>query len=278
MNHYPSKILLIGEYAVLAGSPFLAIPYDGYESVWTTSDQVDPYLPSILAYLKNENFEFLNLTKLIEDVSNGVSLTSTIPIGYGVGSSGSVTAAIYDRYANDAVEDLSTLKSRMAAIESFFHGQSSGLDPLVSYLKKPIGSVEGEITILPEIKLNKNWFLINTGIARSTEKLIAIYNDKLKSSDFEKSIHKLIDINNTLFNHVYKNNECGLVDSMRAISELQLAQFGEMIPEHIAEIWKMGLISNSYYLKLCGAGGGGFFLGYDVDGSIASSNHNLVWL
>jgi mevalonate kinase len=38
-----------------------------------------------------------------------------------------------------------------------------------------------------------------------------------------------------------------------------------MIPKNFQTIWRDGLISEEYYLKLCGAGGGGFLLGMASD-------------
>jgi mevalonate kinase len=35
-----------------------------------------------------------------------------------------------------------------------------------------------------------------------------------------------------------------------------------MIPAIFNRLWKKGLDSGEYYLKLCGAGGGGFILGF----------------
>ena len=35
-----------------------------------------------------------------------------------------------------------------------------------------------------------------------------------------------------------------------------------MIPERHKDIWLEGINSNSYFLKLCGSGGGGYFLGF----------------
>ena len=71
---------------------------------------------------------------------------SSIPQGYGVGSSGALVAAVYDKYAfgkitvleNLTKEKLLHLKAVFSLMESFFHGKSSGLDPLNSYLSLPI--------------------------------------------------------------------------------------------------------------------------------------------
>jgi mevalonate kinase len=35
-----------------------------------------------------------------------------------------------------------------------------------------------------------------------------------------------------------------------------------MIPRLFKKLWKKGLDTGDYYLKLCGAGGGGFILGF----------------
>ncbi len=38
-----------------------------------------------------------------------------------------------------------------------------------------------------------------------------------------------------------------------------------MIPKQFHELWKKGLETNDYYLKLCGSGGGGYILGFTED-------------
>ena len=71
---------------------------------------------------------------------------SSIPQGYGIGSSGALVASIYDQYAEDKItilenltrDKLLNLKAIFSLMESFFHGKSSGLDPLNSYLSLPI--------------------------------------------------------------------------------------------------------------------------------------------
>ena len=38
-----------------------------------------------------------------------------------------------------------------------------------------------------------------------------------------------------------------------------------MIPQSVVNIWREGLDSNIYSLKLCGSGGGGYILGFTKD-------------
>ena len=38
-----------------------------------------------------------------------------------------------------------------------------------------------------------------------------------------------------------------------------------MIPSEFHDLWRKGIETNTYYLKLCGSGGGGFMLGFTKD-------------
>ena len=38
-----------------------------------------------------------------------------------------------------------------------------------------------------------------------------------------------------------------------------------MIPDNFKELWKKGIESEDYFLKLCGSGGGGYILGFAKD-------------
>ena len=44
-----------------------------------------------------------------------------------------------------------------------------------------------------------------------------------------------------------------------------LNNFKPMIPAKFHDLWKTGLETNDYYLKLCGSGGGGYMLGFTED-------------
>ena len=48
----------------------------------------------------------------------------------------------------------------------------------------------------------------------------------------------------------------------QGISEVQYELFNRMIHPSINKIWNDGLKSGDYYIKILGAGGGGYYLGY----------------
>ena len=59
------------------------------------------------------------------------------------------------------------------------------------------------------------------------------------------------------------NND--LLEIIKEISHLQFKHLEKLIPVEFQNIWKHGLVSNDFHLKLCGAGGGGFILGITKD-------------
>jgi mevalonate kinase len=52
---------------------------------------------------------------------------------------------------------------------------------------------------------------------------------------------------------------------VKLLSKVVLDNFKPMIPKAFHKIWKNGIESNAYYLKLCGSGGGGYILGFTED-------------
>ena len=116
-----SKILLFGEYGIIQDSKGLSIPYNFYngalkkdenpsESAIKSNESLKRFVV-YLEQLQTEQPELVtfNLEVLKQDVNNGMDFDSSIPQGYGVGSSGALVAAIYDKYANDKITVLETL-------------------------------------------------------------------------------------------------------------------------------------------------------------------------
>jgi mevalonate kinase len=68
---------------------------------------------------------------------------------------------------------------------------------------------------------------------------------------------------------------------VRLLSDFQLEHFRKMIPHHMLDVWIEGLVSNAYYLKLNGSGGG-FMLGLTHESSMKSLEERwgeaLVWV
>ena len=203
---------------------------------------------------------------------------SSIPQGYGVGSSGALVAAIYDKYVDDKItvlesltrEKLLKLKAIFSLMESFFHGKSSGLDPLNSYLSLPIlikSKDNVEATGIPSQKEGKGAvFLLNSEIIGKTAPMINIFMNKMKNEGFRKMLDEdFAKYTDACIDDFLHGNVKSLFGNVKSLSKVVLSNFKPMIPQAFHTIWQQGIDSNAYYLKLCGSGGGGYILGFTED-------------
>ncbi|SFB03159.1 mevalonate kinase [Flavobacterium swingsii] len=286
-----SKILLFGEYGIIRDSKGLSIPYnfyngalksDGNSSVEAVkSNENLKRLASHLATLQEEQPELVtfNLDGLNSDIQNGMYFDSSIPQGYGVGSSGALVAAIYDKYANNKItvlenltrEKLLMLKNIFSQMENFFHGKSSGLDPLNSYLSIPIliNSKDNiEATGIPTQSLDGKGavFLLDSGIVGETAPMVNIFMESLKEEGFRKMLKsQFIKHTDACVENFLGGDIKSLFANTKKLSKVVLNNFKPMIPEQFHGLWQRGIDSNDYYLKLCGSGGGGYILGFTQD-------------
>lgn len=252
-----SKLLIAGEYLVLDGASALAVPLTIYSGTWEYGDNINNDLLKISQYFTTLSIDF-NKTQFKADINNGIYFKSSIPMGYGVGSSGALVAAMYKKYGNYEKSHHYIYKT-LGKIESFFHGKSSGIDPIVSYYGNAINFKNGEIIQLESLQL-KNLYLYDTGMTRNTEKLVSIFREKLKDISYRNSLTDLKLINDQLVDSLI-NKSNNIASLWEAISDLQLTLFDFAIPSEVRKEWIKRKAKGQYF-KLCGAGGGGFFLVY----------------
>jgi mevalonate kinase len=286
-----SKILLFGEYGIIKDSKGLSIPYNFYNGALkldgNSSEEAINSNKSLLELAKhlqrlqegNRSAAVFNIEELQADIANGMYFDSSIPQGYGVGSSGALVASIYDKYAQNKItvlenltrEKLLQLKEIFSQMESFFHGKSSGLDPLNSYLSLPIliNSKDNiEPTGLPsqEKKGKGAVFLLDSGIVGETAPMVNIFMENMKQEGFRNMIKtQFVKHTDACVEDFLKGNMSSLFGNVKQLSKVVLHNFKPMIPEQFHKLWKQGIETNDYYLKLCGSGGGGYILGFTED-------------
>jgi mevalonate kinase len=293
---YYSKILLFGEYSVIYNSMGLSIPYSHFRGEFDFIGN-DKYTDLNFAHESNrllrnfadhvrkmiQNNELavpFNYHSFVKDLEKGLFFESTIPQGFGLGSSGALVAALYDRYVEDRVKNIKKitrqnifkLKETFASLESFFHGTSSGLDPLNSYLKVPLlinNKEDIKIIDLPEDKNLKDGaiFLIDSGFPRKTGPLVNYFLNRANDEpSFLQSIHEqFIPTTNACINNLLSGEMDTFYNNLYKLSQYQFQFLQRMIPGDFLPVWEDGLSRNEYNLKLCGSGGGGFILGFTKD-------------
>ena len=286
-----SKILLFGEYGIIKDSKGLAIPYNFYNGALKIDDNLSEIaqksnqsLKAFATYLTQLSFNEpelvqFDLDSLNQDVAAGMYFDSSIPQGYGVGSSGALVAAVYDKYAKDKItvlenlnrEKLLKLKKIFGRMESFFHGTSSGLDPLNSYLSLPIlinSKDHIEPTGIPSQKEEGKGavFLIDSEMVGETAPLVNIFMENLKNEGFRNMLKTQFNKYTELCVESFlKGDFKSVYTNTKQLSKIALNHFKPMIPEKFHNVWQQGIDTNDYYLKLCGSGGGGYILGFAPD-------------
>ncbi len=285
-----AKIILFGEYGIIFDSMALTIPFTHFHGELIFSD---PYkytdldlanesnrmlreYASYLRKLSRKNECVMDIDSFEKDIEKGLYFESSIPHSYGLGSSGALVAAVYDAYAKEKINgsrslnssEMLKLKSIFATQESFFHGRSSGIDPLNAYIKFalliknknkitsvtiPRNRVEGDGAI----------FLVNTGGPGKTEPLVHLFLEKCKLEKYNKVIvNDFIPLTNNCITSLINGEINSFFDYLHQLSDIQLNYMNPMIPYHFQDHWKNGLDTGDYTLKLCGSGGGGYLLGF----------------
>lgn len=292
MEKYNSKILLFGEYSLLYDSMALTMPYENYSGTWSVAkDKQHPLVQYSndclmkLAYFLADHIDYnfeIKSQEFLKDLENGLYYESNIPQGYGLGSSGSVVAAVFSRYVkvrnnlNDVLNNLSAdkmdkLRNSLGKVESFFHGSSSGIDPLSILLNKPLlykSKDDIQLTSLPTYNENgKNIiFLLNTLQERNTNELVGKFKSLCEKPAYKKKLDEvLIPETNACINRFLENNSEAFYQHVNNLIEFQLDNMNFLIPENFQDLVNKGIQNGDYFLKICGAGGGGFILGFTKD-------------
>ncbi|MEM9931657.1 MAG: hypothetical protein AAF840_17760 [Bacteroidota bacterium] len=262
-RNYPAKVLVFGEHTVLRGGQGLAVPYPSRSLRWV-KDRPDERLLKCCDYLKVVVPKKLLDSGSLEDwLLEDWRLAGDIPTGYGLGSSGAVCAAIWDKFATPAGQALQgeVLRNTLARMEQYFHGQSSGTDPLISYLNAPVllgGGKSPQVITLPT-KWNEGFFLVDTGKERQASHLIQQFTARY---DTDPGFASTVDTGwtasaNAAIKALLAGNRLQLHRCVAEVSAFQVSELPGFIPPGFHQYFGQA----GFSLKLCGAGGGGMMLG-----------------
>jgi mevalonate kinase len=299
---YPSKIMLVGEYGVVVGGTALTIPFHKFDATVRSIKNTPPgkeleaeqslhYLRLLFQFIQNlpeESFHAHPDLGKFEENLQSYWLDMNIPIGYGLGSSGAVSAAIYDLF----FPTLNTLtlqeqKEDLASIESYFHGKSSGVDALTCHTRSALrfhtsGTIE-KVTLDPlKVPGGYRFFLLDSGVKFDTGPLVKHFLNQMEDPGFKRVIEEeFLPLNEKLIETLLGEREADPGLLVRLLSDFQFRHFSHMIPEKMLDIWIEGQVSNEYYLKLNGSGGG-FMLGITHQTSMDSLEmrwgEKLIWV
>ena len=301
MKRYNGKLILFGEYSMIFGSEALLTPYYSAFGEWSSvinrpsarGFESNASIRKFYDYLcNNDGFRILDLRRFGMELDAGLFFDSNIPLGYGVGSSGSLVAAIYDRYKLIEINDIPKLKDFLAKMESFFHGSSSGMDPLQCYLGKPFILKQQttdngqQLTILEDNFMSEDIhiFLIDTKIKSPTAPLVTRFKELREDATYlNKFDNEYIPTVSNCIKSLIEKKDNEFYNYLSQLSKLQIELLSHTIPEETREYFLTDINKEGFQVKLCGAGGGGFLLGFSND--IQKTNDffekdkkNIIWV
>ncbi|MGE4586250.1 MAG: hypothetical protein AB7D05_02795 [Mangrovibacterium sp.] len=291
MKSFFAKLLLFGEYGLMFGGRALAVPYPRYgghflkpaekwigqpeENLFRTSNRELERFVSWFAHeeLNDRMFFPLKLDRLRKDIGEQLCFQSDIPPEYGIGSSGALCAALLYSYSSypHALSLIcrrhsltEALKHDFVLMEAYFHGHSSGLDPLVSFLHQPVLFDNSRIS-LPRLPLNGervSAYLLDTGQPGATTSLLSLFLEKMENPDFRDRFRgEYMPANDGAIQSFLGGEQDSLFGYLQRISRFQLNQLPEMIPAgYVLTMQK--LLEQGIPVKLLGSGGGGYLLAF----------------
>jgi mevalonate kinase len=291
MKKFNAKLLLFGEYGLMFGAMALGIPFSRLsgslefaeksldtDEIETSRIEIERFISYFEHHGLNQKLNFsLNLKEIKNDLAKGLYFKSDIPPQYGVGSSAALCAAIYDRYGHFH-EDLSevrnkknilnVLKNDFSEMEAYFHGKSSGFDPLVSFINHSV-LYDGKIIQLPEMNIKTPGFsiyLVDTETLSLTAPLVNLFVKQMNDPKFEQHFREdFIPANDLSIQYFLKGNTDDFFQQLKLLCQFQLEYFPMMFPDKFLEFAQSSL-ANDVPVKLLGSGGGGFLLAFVKDG------------
>lgn len=281
MNFKPeffnSKLLLFGEYGLMFDAMALSIPFNRFSgfldfdtnrSHLASSAEIRKFYEHLKTGADSQKLHFsFDLESLKADIEKGLYFNSTIPQQYGVGSSGALVAGLFSRYASGSVPENKLmpelLKADFSLLESYFHGKSSGIDPLISFLNRPL-LIDSKKMIQPvQFDLSKSglsFALIDTGTTGATGPLVHYFIDQFNIPEFGLAFERqFIPANNGCIESLLNENQQNFFLFLDQLIQFQLQYFRRMIPGNFHALISEAL-NDQVFIKLLGSGGGGFLL------------------
>ena len=292
-DRYYSKVILFGEYSMIFDATALMIPLKRFSAQWQfpqsrnraatlTSNQS---LKRFYQYIsENETLSYLfDLQALKKDLDEGLFLASNVPSGYGLGSSGTLVAAVYDRYALQKTENYLQLKTLFGQMESHFHGSSSGIDPLQCYLGKPFKITPNGVELLSDDFLKKDIHicLIDTKIKSNTKPLVNHFKTQRENPEFLNRFQtEYVPCVTSCIDAMINSNKELFFNSLKRLTKGQLEFLRPMITDNTLDLFTTDFGFN-FGVKISGSGGGGYVLGFTDDVERASkllNDFEVIWL
>ncbi|MDO9545992.1 MAG: mevalonate kinase [Pelolinea sp.] len=275
----PGKTILFGEHAVVYGCPAIAVPIEAVQVKVT----ILPVIKGSQSIIKIRNFQrfedipFADLEKNnpirvpIENIFSQIggkpplfemTISSTIPIAAGLGSSAALAVAITKGVSQFLGIQLSLDKINSLALQSEIiqHGSPSGIDNSVIAIGKPIYFLKNSPIVIIEIPNSLNLILGDTGKRTLTRNVVQEVRHFLDTEPtiVQPILEKIGKITDNGLNALRSGNleEVGelMTQNHKALKELKVSS--PDLDRLVDSAMKNGALG----AKLCGGGKGGYMV------------------
>ena len=154
-------------------------------------------------------------------------------------------------------------------MENCFHGSSSGLDPLQCYLGKPfILTEDKKVQVLDKdfIPENIHIFLIDSKIKSETKTLVNYFKQQREDPRYLKAFNELYyPFVGRCIDSLVSGDVDKFFDDLAQLSYYQTVMLRPMITDNMLPLFSLKRKDVHFQIKICGSGGGGYFLGFADD-------------
>ena len=292
-EHYYSKIILFGEYSMIFDATALMVPLKRFSAHWRFASHLlaqgsaasNANLQRFADYLSTLGGvkDLLDLQRFNHELYYNLFLDSNVPSGYGLGSSGTLVAAVYDAYAKQKTDDYLKLKEIFGKMESYFHGSSSGIDPLQCYLGQPFKITPKGVQLLSDDFLKKDIHicLIDTKIKSNTKPLVNHFKKQRENPDFLKRFQtEYQPCVKTCIDTMISGDKELFFKSLKQLTKGQMEFLRPMITDNTLDLFIANYDFN-FGVKISGSGGGGYVLGFtdNVEKAfLLLKDFEVIWL
>lgn len=289
---YHSKIILFGEYSMIFDATALMVPLSRFSAQWRNASHLSESAAASNASLQrfadylstlDEAKDVIDLRRFNHELQYNLFLDSDVPSGYGLGSSGVLVAAVYDHYATQKTDDLLQLKALFGKMESYFHGSSSGIDPLQCYLGQPFRITPQGVSMLPVDFMpdDIHVFLADTGQKSNTKPLVQYFKKKREDMDYLRAFQSdYVPCVSACIDHLVAGEKEAFFSSLRQLTDGQLKFLRPMITDDSIDLFLEKPDFNIGF-KISGSGGGGYVLGFTDDVEKTKTfmeGYELIWV
>lgn len=273
----PGKTILFGEHAVVYGHPAIAVPLTSIHlkasflglpgqaagtirvrNANTGQDEllsdlaVDDPVRAALQYTA----DYVKVPRLS---ATEISISSTIPIASGLGSSAALASTLirgFSRYLGFNLSD-QQINDLSYEVEKIQHGTPSGIDNTVITYKQPIYYIKGQPVQFLKFRKAITIIVADTGIPSLTKETVAQVKADLDQQP--KVVKPLLEQMGLIAKNAKKELCSGNIEEIgHLMTENQdlLKQLGVSCPE-LDKLVAAALSAGALGAKLCGSGKGG---------------------